>query len=215
MKTINKFLVMAALPVAALVGCGSDNNDSGQANANSDSTATTLGIEGTQIERLGRPIINEGLVLSNDYLNAFNMIPPSADLSDAASPVLQEAAAVITAADMLDGKSDITVAQIVGAFLPDAMRIDTRNAIPPGKTAYNARVSGSQGILTGGRKLEDDVSDITLSVLVAGDPTGQAVKDNVSYAGVRGNPNQPGHKLLVGQKSRMGAARFPFVPEPN
>lgn len=213
MKTINKFLIMATLPVAALVGCGSDNNGGG--GGGGGDSAATLGAEGTQIERLARPVINEGLILSNDFLNAFNMIPPTADLTEAAAPVLAEAAAVITAADMLDDKQDITVEQVVGAFLPDVMRIDTTLRIPPGKAAYNAGVSGSKGILTGGRKIEDDVGDITLSFLVAGDASGKSVKDNVSYAGVEGNPNQPGHKLLVGQTQRWGAARFPFVPDPN
>ena len=108
-----------------------------------------------------------------------------------------------------------SVSTTVGAFIPDVMRIDTRLSIPPGVTAYNAATSGSLGILTGGRKLEDDAIDITLSFLVAGDATGNTVKDNVSYAGVAGNPNQPGHQLLNGQTSRLGAATFPFVTTPN
>ncbi|MBC7714867.1 MAG: DUF4331 family protein [Rhizobacter sp.] len=167
-----------------------------------------------QVERLARPAINEGLVVSNDFLNAFNMIPPSADLSAAAAPVVNEAANSIVAFDMLDGKTDTTVAQVANAFLPDVMRVDSRLDLAVATTAYNADVSGDRGMLTGGRKLEDDVMDITLSFLVAGDATGAAVKDNVSYEGTPGNPNQ-GHKLLYKQTERKGPASFPFLAKPN
>lgn len=167
----------------------------------------TISVRGQQVERLARPVINEGLVISNDLLNAFNMIPPSQDMSPAAAPVLAEASRSIEAFDMLDGKDDMPVEAVVTAFLPDVMRIDTSVDIAPGKPAYNADLSGDKGILTGGRKLEDDVFDITASFLVAKDPTGQTVKDNVSYAGTPGNPAQPGHKPVLGQ--------FPYVPTPN
>ena len=167
-----------------------------------------------QVERLARPAINEGLILTNDFLNAFNMIPPSADLSAAAAPVVAEAAKSIDAFDAVDGHDDTTVAGVAGAFLPDVMRIDTRVAIPVGKTAYNADVSGARGMLTGGRKLEDDVMDITISFLVAADASGNSVKDNVSYAGTPGNPHQ-GHKFLHGQTKRNGAATFPFLSKPD
>lgn len=176
---------------------------------------TTVSVNGEQIERLARPALNEGLVLSNESLNAFNSIPPSADLSDAAAPVRAEVAAVLDAADLIDEKDDLTVEAVAGAFLPDVMRIDTNVDIPVGKTAYNADLSGDKGILTGGRKLEDDVMDITLSFVVAGDATGEAVKDGVSYAGKRGNQAQRGHQLLSGQTDRLGPATFPFLALPN
>ncbi len=174
----------------------------------------TVASTGQQAERLARPAINEGLVLTNEFLNAFNMIPPSADLSPAAAPVLAEAATVIDAFDNLDGVQNTTVAQVVTAFIPDVMRIDTRVDIAVPKVAYNADVSGDRGMLTGGRKIEDDTIDITLSFLVAGDATGATVKDNVSYEGTPGNPNQ-GHKLLYKQTTRKGTAQFPFLATPN
>lgn len=170
--------------------------------------------ENAQVERLARPAINEGLVVTNDFLNAFNMIPPSADLTPVAASVVNEAANSIIAFDLLDGKTDTTVAQVATAFLPDVMRVDSRLAIAVGMAAYNANVSGDRGMLTGGRKLEDDVMDITLSFLVAGDATGAAVKDNVSYEGTPGNKNQ-GHKFLYKQTTRKGPASFPFLAKPN
>src|SRR5262249_8990464 len=102
-----------------------------------------------------------------------------------------------------------------------------------GEWAYNGDaviVNGtkSAAMLTGGRKLEDDVMDITLSYLIAGNPAcgpGKActIPDGVSYAGgttcaTAGqgkNPSNPGHKCLYKQTARDGAAQFPFLAEAN
>jgi len=180
---------------------------------------TTMSANEKQIDRLARPAINEGLSVTDASLNAFNSIAPSQDLSPAAAPVLAEDTKTLVAFANL-GKTLGTppappVATIAGAFLPDVMRLDTKLNLAPGTTAYNGGTSGSLGILTGGRKIQDDVIDITLSFLVAGDPTGKTVKDNVSYEGVAGNPNQPGHKLLSGQTTMNGPATYPFVTTPN
>jgi len=164
-----------------------------------------------QIERLGRPAVNEGLVVTNDFLNAFNSIPPSADLSPAAAPVVSEAAATLTAF----GNSPQRVTDIATAFLPDVLRIDTTVASPVGTGAYasGAVPVGALGVVmpAGGRKIEDDVIDITLSVLTGGAITA----DNVSYAGSAGNAAQPGHQKLHGQAAFNGAATFPFLAKPN
>ncbi len=145
-----------------------------------------------QFERLGRPGINEGLVVTNDFLNAFNSIPPTADLSSAAAPVGAEAKKTLKAL----GNSEERADALLGAFLPDVMRIDT--TVPSGyANALNAK-----GSPIAGRKLTDDVIDITLSVLT----NGAVTTDNVSYEGTPGNPAQ-GHKSLETQ--------FPYLALPN
>lgn len=218
-KFLAPLMLSTFLLLTLAVGCGNDDDDSGGGSPQQQQaevgSSGPLGTGATQVERLARPAINEGLVISNDLLNAFNSIPPSADLSPAAGPVLAEAATVIEATDQIDNKDDLTVEAVTTAFLPDVMRIDTRVDIAPGKPAYNADVSGDKGMLTGGRKIEDDVIDITLSFLVAADPTGKTVKDNVSYQGVPGNEAQPGHKWLNGQSGPGKAATFPFLARPN
>jgi hypothetical protein len=189
-----------------------------------------------QIERLARPAINEGLVITNDYLNAFNSIAPSQDLSPAAAPVLNEAGTVLTKVHNYGVSAGLTppaVSDVVAGFLPDVMRIDTRNRIAIGQWAYNGDAVGADGVasqamLTSGRKLEDDVMDITLSYLIAGNPAcgpGQkcTIPDGVTYsggtdcahAGQGVNPSNPGHKCLYGQTTRNGAAMFPFLASPN
>ncbi|MEG4286474.1 DUF4331 domain-containing protein [Microcoleus sp. A006_D1] len=148
-----------------------------------------------QFERLARPLINEGLVVTPAFLEAFNNIPPRLDLSAAAAPVRQEAVATLNAVDLLDGRDNVDPNAIAGAFLPDVMRIDTT------KTSGYASATNSQGSLIGGRLLMDDVVDITLGALV-----GSPVSDNVSYNGAPGNPAQ-GHKPLE--------PNFPYLALPN
>jgi hypothetical protein len=143
-----------------------------------------------QMERLGRPAINEGLIVTNDFLNAFNSIPPTKDLSNAAAPVRAEAKHTLLALGNTSQRADTLLA----AFLPDVMRIDTTI-----HSGYVNAVNG-KGSPIAGRMLLDDVIDQTLSVLTNG-----AVKsDNVSY---NGNGPSQGHQPLVPQ--------FPYLALPD
>ena len=203
MKTLIKLLSLPSilLLAAGVSGCtGDDDDDDGD------------DIVYVQIERLGRPAINEALVVTNAYLNAFNAIPPSADLSPDAAVVVNEAVATLDAIDMLEGADNVDAGLIGGAFLPDVMRIDTTLAISTSAASFAAATGGSLGILTGGRKIEDDVVDVYYSVLVGVPGLG----DNVRYQGYPGlNPGQPGHKMLHGASAYNSAATFPFLADPN
>jgi Domain of unknown function (DUF4331) len=148
-----------------------------------------------QFERLGRPGINEALIVTPQFMEAFNTISPRLDLSAAAAPVRQEAVATLNAVDLLDGKDNVDANAIAKAFLPDVLRIDTTRPSGYGSAA------NTQGSLIGGRLLLDDVVDITLGALV-----GSPVGDNVSYNGTPGNPAQ-GHKPLE--------PNFPYLALPN
>jgi Domain of unknown function (DUF4331) len=145
-----------------------------------------------QVERLARPAINEGLIVSNDLLNTFNSVPPTADTSPAAAPIGAEATRTLKA---LGNDTNRTNA-LLAAFLPDVMRIDTTGASGYGN-ALNALGSPIRG-----RLIKDDVIDTTLSVLTNG-----AIKgDNATYEGTPGNPAQ-GHKPLE--------SSFPYLALPN
>jgi hypothetical protein len=143
-----------------------------------------------QVERLGRPAVNEGLIISQQFLAAFNSIPPTADLSPAAAPVRAEAKASLIAIGNTDARADTLLA----AFLPDVMRIDTTQ-----KSGYVNAVNAKGAPITG-RLLLDDTVDQTLSVLTNGGIT----SDNVAYNGP--GPAQ-GHQPLVPQ--------FPYLALPN
>ena len=154
-----------------------------------------------QFERLARPVINEGLVVPNDFLNALNSVGPD---FEAAALAGQEPAASIAGpivGDVINtlkavGNSDERANALVAAFLPDVMRIDTTG--PSGYVnAVNAKGSPIRG-----RLLTDDVFDMTISVLTSGAIT----SDNVSYEGTPGNPAQ-GHDPLVSE--------FPYLALPN
>jgi Domain of unknown function (DUF4331) len=145
-----------------------------------------------QVERLGRPGINEGLITSNNLLNIFNSVPPTVDTTPAAAPVGAEAVRTLRAL----GNSEERTQTLLGAFLPDVMRIDTT-----GPSGYGNALN-TKGSPIRGRMLLDDTIDTTLSVLTNGAVTG----DNVSYTGSPGNPAQ-GHKPLE--------PSFPYLALPN
>jgi hypothetical protein len=184
-----------------------------------------------QKERLARPGINEALVLSDKQLAQFNEISPDKDLSDGAAAVRDQVVAVLTKLNeygTANGLTPPSVANVASGFLPDVMRIDTSKSVAIGTAAYNSDfviVAGSNNaaMLTGGRKLEDDVIDVTLSYLLNGDATGASIKDGVSYAGgttceTAGsgtNPSNPGHSCLRNQLTRLGSAVFPFLAAPQ
>jgi hypothetical protein len=145
-----------------------------------------------QVERLGRPAVNEGLIINQQFLAAFNSIPPSADLSAAAAPVRAEARNSLLAVGNDGARADALLA----AFLPDVMRIDTTQ-----KSGYVNAVNAKGAPITG-RLLLDDTVDQTLAVLTNNNP--QLSSDNVSYNGP--GPSQ-GHQPLVPQ--------FPYLALPN
>ena len=154
-----------------------------------------------QVERLARPAVNEGLVVTNDFLNTLNSVTPAFEAAalagqqpaaGAAAPIVGEVKRTLLAL----GNSDARANDLLGAFLPDVMRIDTTGPSGYGN-ALNAKGSPIRG-----RLLMDDVIDTTLSVLTKGAIT----TDNVSYAGTPGNPAQ-GHDPL--------AADFPYLAPAN
>jgi hypothetical protein len=94
------------------------------------------------------------------------------------------------------GNSEARANALLGAFLPDVMRIDTT-----GKSGYGNALN-QKGSPIRGRLIQDDVIDITLQVVTDGKVKG----DNVSYEGTPGNPAQ-GHDPLV--------PSFPYLALPN
>lgn len=166
----------------------------------------TVSVPGTgnkfnQVERLARPAVNEGLIVTNDFLNALNSVSPDFEAAalagqqpaaNIAGPIVAEAKQTLLAL----GNSDARANALLGAFLPDVMRIDTT-----GPSGY-ANALNAKGSPIRGRLIKDDVVDITLSVLT----NGAITTDNVSYEGTPGNPAQ-GHDPL--------ATSFPYLAPAN
>lgn len=144
-----------------------------------------------QVERLARPAINEGLIITNDLLNLWNTVPPTVDTTPAAGPIAAEATAVLKAL----GNSQERIDALFTVLLPDVMRIDTTK--PSGYATLTANLRP-----IGGRMIKDDVIDITLGLIVP-DATASAVPnletDFVSY--------EQAHDPLLPQ--------FPYLVTPN
>ena len=146
----------------------------------------------TQTEQLARPGVNEALLVSQPKLAAYNRLEPTRTVTPVLAGIATEAKQTLLAL----GNSDTRANALLGAFLPDVMRIDTTGA-----SGY-ANALNAKGAPIRGRLLKDDVIDITLSVLTNGGVT----TDNVSYEGASGNPGQ-GHQPLV--------TSFPYLAPPN
>jgi hypothetical protein len=215
-KNLDNLLLVAAVVVpftAVLYGCGS-------------SKSRSSGSGFVQVERLGRPAINEGLVVTNAFLNAYNSIAPSQDITVLTDPVNAPFLAEVNAnLDAVDGlvapAGDVQNGDVIQAFLPDVMRVDTSRTIALATSAYadGALAVGTAPRPISGRKLTDDVVDITLTVL--GSPFGAQgpISDNVDYRdAVTPTPDGAGqvdHDLLFGQTTVGGGADFPYLPAPN
>ena len=95
-KSLDVVLLLCAAVVpfgAVLYGCGSSSSSSRGGNSGM-----------VQVERLGRPAVNEGLVSTNAFLNAYNSIPPNQDITVLTAPAnaafLAEVDATLTALDL-------------------------------------------------------------------------------------------------------------------
>lgn len=184
--------IVVRVPRAFLQGIGTGASVS---NATTFDVWELIGFGGGQVDRLARPAINEGLIVTNAYLNALNSIGPDCEAdalagrepcASAAAPIVAEAIGTLRAF----GNSPARALALIQAFLPDVMRIDTTQPSGYGN-ALNSRGSPIRG-----RKLLDDVIDITLSVVT----NGAVTSDNVGYS------TPPHHPLLM---------TFPYLAAPN
>jgi hypothetical protein len=217
------FFAIAASAVL-LAGCGSDNNEfvfTDPQPANAQPAITRQ-----QVEFLARPGIAEGLLVSNELLQRYNSVGPSfvaAALADpnssqaqAAGPIFEQALLVLNALEDLDGQvNGLTTDEIVGAFLPDVMRIDTTLPAPAAGDPAYPRFNPAGTTLAGGRMLTDDVIDITLTVLTDGVVTSDGVPYYRPQAGTGSTNVHIGHSFLNGQNTEYGPAEFPFLAEPQ
>ena len=186
MKNITSIISITNLLI--LAACSGSSGGSGKKSNNNSASSSY-----TQVERLARPAVNEALVLSNDNLNSFNSIPPSSDLDSsnpAVAAVLNEAVAVLTVVRNLGLNAGLTPPEtkdVAAQFLPDMLRIsiddshygalhelnpnDSRTGdSAQNEVGYTSCVSLTAGapLLCGGRKIRDDVIDITLSYIAGG-----------------------------------------------
>jgi len=133
-----------------------------------------------QVDRLARPAVNEGLIVSNNFLNAFNSIAPSQDISVGVPLVGAQAEAVLGATwevgQVLSGHLGIPtgtltatqtsdqalfIGNVVAEFLPDVMRVNTLANIPVGTQAYACALAAIDGCLAGPAGAETGIGMLT------------------------------------------------------
>ncbi|HIB69358.1 MAG TPA: DUF4331 domain-containing protein [Phycisphaerales bacterium] len=224
-----KKLVLSVLASAAIfaTGCGNNTNLVAPIAPAQAQTSTV-----TQVEFLARPGIGEALLFTNSFLNTYNAINPrfqrtvldnpNGPEAQAAGPLISQARSVLDLLEQADGNvNGLTTDQILAAFIPDVMRIETA-----GTTADGFRNNGTSNpsygtfnnagsTLSYGRKLTDDVIDITLNVLT----DGAIQSDQVPYYKPANGPGSTnpniGHQRLNGQTTNFGPSSFPFLAPPN
>ncbi len=142
-----------------------------------------------QIDRLGQPLLNQGLILDQNQQNHWNQIQPADDDS-------MLAAASFGLKAYGEQKSAL-VNERLSQLLPDVLRIDTTQ-----RSSFSNQSSKGRSI--GGRLIKDDVIDISLKKfqrLTGARPGG----DNVSYDG----PN------AFGTRHKPVLTDFPYLAAPN
>ncbi|HXE71940.1 MAG TPA: DUF4331 family protein [Candidatus Nitrosotenuis sp.] len=176
-----------ALATFLLSGCTSGDDNFASGGGAQPTASPTF----SQVEQLARPAINEGLFITNTFLNAYNTLAPSQQLAAIQSTPALATEAVTYLVALATFGADPNPAQRatdeVGAFIPDILRIDTSVRSPNngvnGATVYNQAYANPAALVpvgdqTGrtipvvmpaaGRKPEDDVIDVTYSVLTNG-----------------------------------------------
>ena len=150
-------LGIAALAFAA--ACGSDNSTTGVI------TPTDAPKTFNQVQRLGNPLVSEVLLLKRDH-GFHGSSNPSDDVANFTAPVKGFIAQFRPAATGLQ-------AAIAGTLLPDMLQVQTDQA--QSTAGYLGYVIAGKPQY-GGRKLTDDVVDISLTAVFSDllDPT-QAV----------------------------------------
>ncbi len=150
---------LAALAVAALAGATACDDDNVTGLSGEEKTYN-------QVQRLGNPLVSEVLLMKRDH--AFHgSIGPDADVANLAPKVKGFVAAFRPNATALQNA-------IAGTLLPDMLTVFT--AQPQSSAGYLSYVLAPSGQAYGGRKLADDVVDISLTAVFSDllDPT-QAV----------------------------------------
>ena len=157
-------------------------------------------VSGTQVDRIGRPLINKLLVppiprtpvnRTNPELRArFNRGRPALDVAVFTEPIS-------SVLQRFYGRTSSDATAISGLFLPDFMTFQLGN--PNG---FGTFVSGSGGAFLGnGRRLRDDVCDIQLMIF----SNGAITTDNIA--------DDNGTRITDGNMGTLAA--FPYIGAAN
>ena len=170
--------LLAIFPLAALAlaGCGGDDGGGinpppppPPAGKNKQigvwgTTSTTVRSSWEQVDRLGRPVVNEVFAtFANNRHKANNEISPVNDARELEGDIQKFMDEVFSFAP--EGKRSQATTDVIKAVLvPDVIKVDL--AVNSNSAAYlGFETGGATGSKFGGRALTDDVVDISLGVV--------------------------------------------------
>lgn len=190
MKNIYKLGALAAVVAAVGAGCGG-----GGSNGNDGREQTFL-----QQERLARPVVNEVLAtVANNRHMVNNINNPTNDPSELRKDVRGFM-------KFPAGRSDAITNVVDAVLIPDVMVADLSKRTP---AAYlGVETKGATGGTFGGRKLQDDVVDISLGVVF-----GTTISD-LKLAPADGKQSPSLTTDNVGP-SKVYLNVFPYLPNPR
>ncbi len=180
--------LMLLIPIAVLAGCGS--------------TTTSRTPESfQQVDRLARPVVNEVFAsVAGDRHKTNNEISPSQDSAQLANDIqnfMRNTA----------GRSQATTDVVKAVLVPDVLVADLNQT---DSAAYlGSETGGATGGKFGGRKLTDDVVDISLGVVFG---------KTVSALGLAPDDGKDIPTLIsdnVGSGGKHFTATFPYLGAPR
>jgi hypothetical protein len=193
----------------ALAGCGGEGSD-GNGNGGGNGQLGVVGLWTTtsvrsgqnsfeQRDRLANPVVNEVFAtVANDRHEVNNEIAPTGDPSQLANDI--QSFMTDTA-----GRSQAITDVVKAVLVPDTMKFDLRE---PGPAAYlGVQTNGATGGKFGGRKLSDDVVDISLGIVFGNTvpALGLAPEDNNEIPTLTSDN--------VGAEGKRFTSTFPFLGE--
>lgn len=206
MKRISSIRAVAAPALIAatlwLTGCGGSGDESVPIptgpNAQSNPGATRLF---TQVDRLARPVVNEALAtVANNRHSINNQDNPTDDPTQLANDI--QSFMTGTA-----GRSQAITDVVKAVLVPDVMVADLNQT--DGAAYLGVETGGATGGRFGGRKLTDDVVDISLGVIFG---------DTIPKLGLAPDDGKEIPTLTsdnVGPQGKQFTNAFPYLGSPR
>ncbi len=203
--------VTAILGLAALAGCDAGSRSGGFSGPpNGGGTGGGGGGSGggggngqtfQQVDRLARPVVNEVFAtVANNRHQINNQIAPTQDPAEIANDI--QSFMTGTA-----GRSQQITDVVKAVLVPDVMKA---NLNASGQAAYlGVETNGATGGTFGGRKLTDDVVDISLGIVFG---------NTIPSLGLAPNDNKAIPSLTsdnVGPESKNFQGTFPYLGNPR
>ncbi len=194
MKNIIQLSAVAGMAALLVAGCGGGGGN--------DNNRTQTFI---QRERLARPVVNEVFAtVANDQHQINNTINPPQDAAELAPDIRSFMKAPA-------GRSDAITNFVAAVLVPDIMVADLSKNTP---AAYlGVETNGATGGTFGGRKLQDDVVDISLGIIF-----GTTVSDITAQGASPVPPDGNQTPALTSDNVRASKTylnAFPYLPNPR